>query len=84
MSAADNDEVAQGMTSKAESIQQALLESGVVQTLSSELSDMDLVGTPGGVHLKWAGYPGNSPNMLTQACLSKLKELYNIRKVNKK
>ena len=55
-----------------------------MRTLSSELSDMDLVGTPGGVHLKWAGYPGNSPNMLTQACLSKLKEVYDIGKVNKK
>ena len=83
MPAAD-DEVARRMTSKAESIQQALLENGVVRTLSSELSDMDLIGTPGGVYLKWAGYPGNNPNKLTQACLSKLKELCDIGKVNKK
>eukprot|EP00559_Dactyliosolen_fragilissimus_P007958 CAMPEP_0184871406 /NCGR_PEP_ID=MMETSP0580-20130426/40701_1 /TAXON_ID=1118495 /ORGANISM="Dactyliosolen fragilissimus" /LENGTH=1005 /DNA_ID=CAMNT_0027374063 /DNA_START=1121 /DNA_END=4139 /DNA_ORIENTATION=- len=80
----DDDEVAQCMSSKAQSIQQALLESGVTQNSSSEVQQTNMVITPTEAHLKWAAYPGNNPNKISQECCVKLKELYDIGKVNKK
>mmetsp|Transcript_21013 Transcript_21013/g.29472 ORF Transcript_21013/g.29472 Transcript_21013/m.29472 type:complete len:980 (-) Transcript_21013:30-2969(-) len=80
----DDDEVAQCMSSKAQSIQQALLESGVTQNSSLEVQQTNMVITPNEAYLKWAAYPGNNPNKISQECCVKLKELYNIGKVNKK
>ena len=82
----DDEEGSQLMTTKARTIDQALLTSGITQSISSGFVDTDLVlaVTPQHVTLKWAGYPGNNPNKLSSECLEKLKELYDIGKRNKK
>jgi hypothetical protein len=77
---------AQLMTTQARLIDQALLTSGIVQSISSGSIDavLVLVATPQRVTLKRAAYPGNNPNKLSSECLEKLKELYDIGKTNKK
>ena len=82
----DDEEGSQSMTTKARSMDQALLTSGIVQSISSGSIDAVsvLVATPQRVTLKWAGYPGNNPNKLSSECLEKFKELYDIGKTNKK
>ena len=72
------------MSSKAQSIQQVLLDSGVAHTSSPDFQEINLVTNPTEARSKWAGYPGNNPNKLSQECLVKLKELYDVGKVNKK
>lgn len=76
------------ITSKGTAIDSALLQTGIVRTQPQptelSLSSESCTPTPDGLSYKWAGYPGNNPNKLSLPCLLKLKELYDIGKVNKK
>lgn len=73
-------------TSKGATINAALLQTGIVRANFTELpnNNKSYVPTPEGIKYKWAQYPGNNPNKLSLSCLLKLKELYDIGKVNKK
>ena len=76
------------ITTKGAAINSALLQTGIVRA-QPQPTDLSLISesstpTPDCVRYKWAGYPGNNPNKLSLPCLIKLKELYDIGKVNKK
>ncbi len=76
------------ITTKGAAINSALLQTGIVRT-QPQPTELSLISksctpTPDCVSYKWAGYPGNNPNKLSSPCLLKLKELYDIGKVNKK
>ena len=73
-------------TSKGTAIDSALLQSRIVRTNPNKVpvNDAYTIPTPDGIKNKWAGYPSNNPNKLSAPCLLKLKELYDIGKVNKK
>ena len=65
-------------------IYQMFLNSGVYINSSLDDQEVSLVTGPGQACSKWDGYPGNNPNELSKECLVKLKELYDIGKVNRK
>ena len=72
-------------TQKGSAFDAALLQTGIVRDQPASFNaGPSTTSTPDGVRLKWAGYPGNNPSKLSVQCLSKLKELYDIGKVNKK
>ena len=74
------------ISSKGLAFDRALQLSGILRNASVTADECTVctLSTPNVLKRKWAGYPGNNPNKLSLKCLFKLKELYDIGKINKK